>query len=243
MDEPRHGNISRRRLLTLAGATAAGLAASGKLVSPASAHHLEPTEAAFRFNEYEAIVNREVRLRQVYEWPNLANSIIFANTRNGINAAVFSYGVPEDQIQVVVAAYASASAATYDDFIWAKYRLGEAMGVKDPATGQPAARNIWYPSANPRPATRPSARTDPYYADTSMEGLQRRGVLFITCHQSVHALAGAAFAGGRNPDNLTADQITEEIGAHLVPGAIMTPGAVLELVRLQDKGYRLVVNH
>jgi hypothetical protein len=68
-------------------------------------------------------------------------------------------------------------------------------------------------------------------------------VLFITCPPALHALAGAAFAGGRNPDNLTADQITEEIGAHLVPGTIQTPGAVLELVRLQDKGYRLVVNH
>jgi intracellular sulfur oxidation DsrE/DsrF family protein len=243
MKDTRYTVISRRHLLKVAGTAAAGAAALGQFSRAASAHHLEPTEAAFRFNEYEAIVNREVRFRQVYEWPNLANSIIFANIRNGINAAVFSYGVPEDQMQVVVAAYAAASAATYDDFIWAKYRLGEAMGIKDPATGQPAARNIWYPSANLMPATRPSARTDPYYADTSIEGLQRRGVLFLTCHQSIHALAGAAVAGGRNPDNLTADQVTEEIGAHLVPGTIMAPGAVLELVRLQDKGYRLVVNH
>jgi intracellular sulfur oxidation DsrE/DsrF family protein len=241
MVEPRHGNISRRRLLMVA--MAAGLAASGPLARPASAHNLEPTEPAYRFNEYEAIVNREVKLRQVYEWPNLANAIIFANIRNGINAAVFSYGVPEDQMQVVVQAYASASAATYDDFVWAKYRLGEAFKVLDPATGQPATRNIWYRSANPKPATRPSAQADPYYADTSIEGLHRRGVLFLTCHQSIHAHAAAAVADGRNPDNLTANQIAEEISAHLVPGTIMIPGGVLELVRLQDKGYRLVVNH
>jgi hypothetical protein len=50
-------------------------------------------------------------------------------------------------------------------------------------------------------------------------------------------------ADGRNPDNLTADQMVDEIGAHLVPGALLIPAAVLELVRLQDKGYRLVVNH
>jgi hypothetical protein len=242
MNDILHAGISRRCLLKAAGTAAAGAALS-QFPRAASAHDLTPTDPAFRFAEYEAIVNRQVQLRQVYEWPNLANSILFANVRNGINAAVFAYGVPEEQMQVVVAAYAAASAATYDDFIWAKYRLGEAMGIKDPATSQPATRNIWYPSANPRPATRPLARTDPYYTDTSMEGLQRRGVLFITCHQSIHALAGAAFAGGRNPDNLTADQITEEMGAHLVPGAIQTPGAVLELVRLQDKGYRLVVNH
>jgi hypothetical protein len=166
--------------LKAAGAAAAGVAAGGRLTTQAVAHDLQPTEAAYRFNEYEAIVNREARFRQVYQWPNLANPIIFGNIRNGINGAVFSYGVPEDQMQVVVQAYASANAATYDDFVWAKYRLGEAMGVKDPTTGQPATRNIWYKSPNPMPASRPSARVDPYYADTSMEGLHRRGVLFLT---------------------------------------------------------------
>ena len=56
MDEPRYGNISRRRLLTVAGATAAGLTASGKLARLASAHHLSPTDPAYRFAEYEAII-------------------------------------------------------------------------------------------------------------------------------------------------------------------------------------------
>jgi intracellular sulfur oxidation DsrE/DsrF family protein len=46
----------------------------------------------------------------------------------------------------------------------------------------------------------------------------------------------------RNTANLTADQIADEMIAHLVPGALMIPAAVGELVRLQDKGYRLVVN-
>jgi hypothetical protein len=50
-------------------------------------------------------------------------------------------------------------------------------------------------------------------------------------------------AEGRNPDNLTEAQIVDEIGAHLVPGALLIPAAVLEVVRLQDKGFRLVVNH
>ena len=43
-------------------------------------------------------------------------------------------------VQVIVQAYASANAATYDDYIWAKYRMGDAFNVKDPGTGQPATR-------------------------------------------------------------------------------------------------------
>jgi intracellular sulfur oxidation DsrE/DsrF family protein len=46
----------------------------------------------------------------------------------------------------------------------------------------------------------------------------------------------------RNPDNKTVEEIATEMIAHLVPGVLMIPAAVGELVRLQDKGYRLVVD-
>jgi hypothetical protein len=46
----------------------------------------------------------------------------------------------------------------------------------------------------------------------------------------------------QNPDKKTVEQIVTEMMAHLVPKALMIPAAVGELVRLQDKGYRLVVN-
>ena len=46
----------------------------------------------------------------------------------------------------------------------------------------------------------------------------------------------------RNVGKLTVDQLASEIEAHLVPNALLIPAAVGELVRLQDKGYRLVVN-
>jgi hypothetical protein len=46
-----------------------------------------------------------------------------------------------------------------------------------------------------------------------------------------------------NVDNLTADEILAEMEKHLIPGGMLIPAAVGELVFLQDKGYRLVVNH
>ena len=64
-----------------------------------------------------------------------------------MNGFQFSYGIPADAIQVVVQAFASANAATYDDTIWEKYKLGERLGVNDPETGEPALRNIWYASS------------------------------------------------------------------------------------------------
>jgi hypothetical protein len=173
---------SRRRhsALTVAGAAAASAAALGGVPAVAQAHDLRPTDPAYRFDEYERVVNRDVTIRHLYQWPTITNALIFANIRNGLNGAQFSYGLPAEQVQVVVQAYASANAATYDDAMWAKYRLGEALGVKDPQTGQPATRNIWWASSTPAPEQPPADRAHPYYADTSLEGLARRGVLFLT---------------------------------------------------------------
>jgi hypothetical protein len=154
----------------------------GRTAKEASAHDLTPTDPKYRYKEYEAIVNRRgLSVRQVYEWPNANNPILFSNVRNGLNGFQFSYGIPADAIQVVVQAYASANAAMYDDTIWEKFKLGELLKINDPATGEPSIRNPWYASATAEAdvETAPEDRDDPYYSDNSIQGLQRRGVLFL----------------------------------------------------------------
>ena len=59
----------------------------------------------------------------------------------------------------------------------------------------------------------------------------------------MHNHARAAVANNRNPDNLTDTQVLAEMQAHMIPGALLIPAAVGELVRIQAKGYGLVVNH
>ena len=76
-------------------------------------------------------------------------------------------------------AYSSANLAMYDDTLWAKYQLGEIFKVQDPTTGEAAVRNIWFASKNPALAQPPADRSNPYYSDISIEGLQRRGVQFL----------------------------------------------------------------
>ena len=168
--------FSRRTMLSMLG---------GTLVGPTAldAHDLRPNDPTYRFQEYEAIVNRNAQVKQVYQWPNIANAIIFANIRNGLNGFQFSYDIPPWELQVVVQAYSSANAAMYDHFIWERYRWGEALGVRDPLTNEPATRNIWYnTSVDHRtltPPIQPADRNHPFFDDTSIEGLQRRRVLFL----------------------------------------------------------------
>ena len=182
MSENQRRGVSRRMMLKISGAAAAATAMLGRKSEDAIAHDLTPSDPIYRYSKYEAIVNRrDAQIRQVYQWPNIQNRIIHGNTRNGINGFQFSYGIPADSIQVVVQAYSSANMALYDDDMWEKYKLGELVDVVDPETEKPATRNIWYQSSVPAEEveTPPEDRDHAYFADTSIDGLQRRGVLYL----------------------------------------------------------------
>lgn len=150
-----------------------------------NAHDLKPGDPTYRFAEYEAIVNNpNLSIRQVYEYANITNPILFSNAINGLNGFQFSYGIPANRIQVVIQAYFTANAVTYDDFIWNKYKFGEARNIKDPVTGEFATRNIYFPATVAYTeipnGIQPTDRNHPFFADNSIEGLQRRMVLFNT---------------------------------------------------------------
>jgi hypothetical protein len=179
MSDTGRGQVSRRAALKVAAGIAAGSAALVQTGGTVWAHDLRPADPVYHFDEYEGIVNRDVTVRMLYQWPNLTNPIIYNNISNGLNGFQFSYEIPPSQIQVVVQAYATANLAMYDDALWSKYRLGEVFKVQDPTTGEPAVRNQWFASKNPAVAQPPEERSDPYYSDLSIEGLQRRGVLFL----------------------------------------------------------------
>jgi hypothetical protein len=182
MTQKPSSGLSRRRLFQWGSAAAAATALFGRSVEKSAAHDLKPTDPAYRYDEYEAIVNRrDLTVRQVYEWPNINNPILFSNVRNGLNGFEFSYGVPAGAVQVVVQAYASANGAMYDDYVWETYQMGELLAVTDPATKEPATHNLWFESAVDATTvkTPPTDRSHAYYADASIEGLQRRGVLFL----------------------------------------------------------------
>jgi intracellular sulfur oxidation DsrE/DsrF family protein len=67
--------------------------------------------------------------------------------------------------------------------------------------------------------------------------LQRRGVVFLACHNAIWELAERLVASGQNPDHLGTDAIAAELTNHLLPDIVLTPGAVATLVELQRAGF------
>ncbi len=75
---------------------------TGTVVGLTSAwgHDLRPGDLSYRFQEYEAIVNRSAQVKQVYQWPNIANAIVFAMA----STVLVSCDTPPDEIQVLAQA-------------------------------------------------------------------------------------------------------------------------------------------
>ena len=98
--------VSRRAALKITAGLAAASATVGSTAQIGWAHDLRPNDPAYAFDDYERIVNRDVTVRMLYEWPTLTNPIVFNNISNGLNGFQFSYDIPPGQ--VLVQAYAIA---------------------------------------------------------------------------------------------------------------------------------------
>lgn len=74
-------------------------------------------------------------------------------------------------------------------------------------------------------------------ANNSIPALQKRGVVFMSCHNAIWEQAVKLDETGANPDKLSIDALAAELTNHLVPGVVLTPGAVGTLPELQRAGF------
>jgi intracellular sulfur oxidation DsrE/DsrF family protein len=231
-------------------AVAAGVPGGAQLVEPSS---------AFRQDRFNAVVGRPAEIRQL--WENVAlKPAVFANIKNSLNGLQFGYGYPAKMIAMAVVNHGPSAAYTYGDAIWAKYRISEYVGYPPPQQASSAfaaaamhigelfgrteaqaaalGKNPFYARKNP--ANGPSDPNDENspYQDTSIEALQSRGVVFLTCHTAVMEQAKSLVKGGLAPRGMTPKAVAEDILTHLVPGAIVIPSGVATVAVLQKRfGY------
>ena len=66
--------------------------------------------------------------------------------------------------------------------------------------------------------------------------LQRRGMVFVACHDSIHAIARGLQA---TPElsGVSANEIAADLTNSLVPGAVLVPSVVAFIAELQRVGY------
>ena len=136
--------------------------------------------------------------------------------RNAINAFQFTY---KKTLYPVICLRGNAVIYGLDDAMWTKYRL---VTVSDQSNKTSISGNPLYHQQS----------TD-LSQDSSLQGLQQRGVHVVLCHDALSGLAGNL----EEKRGFTTDTIYSELAAHLVPGAQLTPSGSSLIAVAQHLGF------
>ena len=151
--------------------------------------------------------------------------------RNTINAQIWSFGNPD--FLALSANHGGAQLALYDQEMWDKYDIAKLAGNDMTANSlildKPAASADGSNFQDPEGVYSPENNTIP--------ALQKRGAVFLACHNAIWEQSSKLHKAGQNPDNLSVEAIAAELTNHLIPGAVLTPGIVATIAELQNAGY------
>jgi hypothetical protein len=223
----RTGFFTASASLLAAGAVAPALAQS----VPGGSELVEE-RAQFDLAAFGSVVGRPADIRQLFEAVAFKPAL-WNNVKNAFNGLQFGFGHAPDRIAIAVAGHGPSTAYGYTDYVWQKYRIGEFFSIKD-AQGATIEKNLWLSAAT---AYDPSA--DPndgrgMYQDTSIEMLQKRGLIMLTCHTAVEEQARAIVKGGLAPAGMSAKDVADDILTHLIPGTLVNPSMVATVAVLQQ---------
>jgi intracellular sulfur oxidation DsrE/DsrF family protein len=222
--------LNRRGFLATT-ALAAGAPAVGDVAAVPGGTHFVERRADFDETAFATIVGRAAKIRQLYEATAFKPGV-FSSIKNSFNGLHFGFGYPADAIAIVLAAHATSSVYGFADYLWQKYRLGEFFNLAD-AQGRPISTNVFLRQHR---TFDPGADPDDdagMYQDQSIEMLQRRGLIVLTCHTAVEEQARSLVQKGFAPAGMSAAEVAGDILTHLVAGAVVVPSMVAAIAVLQ----------
>lgn len=159
--------------------------------------------------------------RQLFDCASPAGGFGVAYALNYMDAYNRVHALPDRDVTAVVVFRHLAALLALNDAMWAKYALGAAHAITDPATSQPATRNVFRDAVPGRDR-----------ATTYERLIADRGLIVTACHQALEGLAGAAAAR----TGAKADDVAREWLANVIPGVIVVPSGVYAVNRAQEKG-------
>jgi intracellular sulfur oxidation DsrE/DsrF family protein len=167
--------------------------------------------------------------RQLFDAPEPDGGTVLRHVRNYLDTWQADYGVPERDVSVVVTLYARTTPLGLQDAMWAKYRLGAALGITDSTTSAPLVRN-WF--AHPMHGD-PVADGTP---QSSLESLQQRGVVFLLCNTALKRWSARLEKDGMG----AAADVHADLTAHALPGVVIVPGVLIAMTKAHERGFGYV---
>jgi intracellular sulfur oxidation DsrE/DsrF family protein len=193
---------------------------------PMIANHPDLWDAA----PLDAVLAYKGKAKQAWDNTDLTGPWL-NGMRNSLNSQI--WGFKEPNFLCVSATHGPAHLALYDQDMWDKYQLAKIAG------GNVTRNTFILPAAASTLESADVQSPDGAYSpkSNSIAVLQRRGVVFMACHNAMWELADRLATAEQNPDHLPVDRIAAELSNHLVPDVVITPGVVATLVNLQQAGF------
>ena len=152
--------------------------------------------------------------RQIFHAIDL-NDRAMLMASNYLDAYEHDFDAKPGEANAVIGVHGAALGIGFNDAAWEKYAFGKAANFNDPATKEPAIRNI-FKTGGP----------------LSVDTLQKRGVVFLLCNTALR-LRSQALAKERGE---TYDVVYKDLESSRLPGTILVPALVVALNRAQEKG-------
>jgi hypothetical protein len=160
----------------------------------------------------------------------------FMKMTNAWNAYTFSLQPLPARSPLAVAAVLIAAPVVFalDDATWAKYRIGDVLGITD-RNGATALANptrlAWGPLDLGADPNDPSG----VYHDYSSAALLARGARFLVCHNAIAGISAKFVASS----GLSHPQIVDDWTAHVLPGFSVVPAGAMVVQLAQEHGWKL----
>lgn len=164
-------------------------------------------------------------------WDNTALAGSWLNTmRNSMNTQIWSFRHPD--FLCTSATHGSAHLAIFDEAMWDKYQFSKLTNGKYQSNSF-----VQEPESLDSSSDYEASGGVFSSLDNSITVLQRRGAVFMACHNAIWELAEHLIAAGANPDRLSHEALAAELTNHLIPGIVLTPGVGGTLAELQRAGF------
>lgn len=185
-------------------------------------HYDDPTNLPSPDDKWLRTLNRKHRVSFDVETHKNGNALI--QGRNYLNDWRASFGVPEQDINLVMAVRGTGIPIVLNDALWQRFHLGEQYGIVDPATKSPGTHNLFVASHVTAGGLVDAAAT--------VEALQKRGVLFLVCHNTVEGATKKLSAAGFG----SPDEVRNAILGGILPGVTLVPAMVIAFTEMQERG-------
>lgn len=167
-------------------------------------------------------LNRRHRVSFDVETHKNGNALI--QGRNYLNGWRDAFGVPERDINLVMAVRGTGIPIVLNDALWQRFHVGEQYGINDPVTKSPGTHNLF---VNSNVAVGGLVDTT-----STVEALQKRGVLFLVCHNTVEGATKKLSSAGFG----TPEEIRGAIIGGILPSVLLVTAMVIAFTEMQERG-------